>query len=415
MKLSKLAAGLAAAGVVATLGACSTDSSASSDTQTLKLWMPPYTSSDVSDEDEWDTILADFEEENDVDVEVTIVPWESYEEKILTGMSSGEGPDVTLMWASMMGDYMASGAITSLDDYIADEDTSDYLYLDKGVFDGQQWAVPFMVGGARVMFYNQDLLTQAGVTEVPTTWDEFLDACAKLKAAGITAVIQTWGDTSGSLNDTFMPLLWQADGDLLNDDNTATAWDSDAGVEAATFINTLATEGYLPANSLSLTAEQGVDMFTSGEAAFFVQVDSTVGYLDDVDFEWGWTDSLSNEQKAVWVAADALVMSSACEDKELCMDLISYMSAAPQAEQFHEFASYPPINESEAWTTDEEFQSVYADAEIQYSVPGAPGEGTALESLWENLQQMVAGDKTPEEAMADSAAAGDQAISEASE
>lgn len=34
-------------------------------------------------------------------------------------------------------------------------------------------------------FYNKDLFDQAGITSVPTTWDEFLDTCQKLKDAGI--------------------------------------------------------------------------------------------------------------------------------------------------------------------------------------------------------------------------------------
>ena len=35
-------------------------------------------------------------------------------------------------------------------------------------------------------FYNKDLFDQAGIAGVPTTWDEFLDTCQKLKDAGIT-------------------------------------------------------------------------------------------------------------------------------------------------------------------------------------------------------------------------------------
>ena len=36
------------------------------------------------------------------------------------------------------------------------------------------------------VFYNQDLFDKAGIEAVPTTWDEFLAVCEKLKAAGIT-------------------------------------------------------------------------------------------------------------------------------------------------------------------------------------------------------------------------------------
>ena len=38
------------------------------------------------------------------------------------------------------------------------------------------------------MFYRKDLFEKAGITGEPKTWDEFLDACKKLKAAGIAPI-----------------------------------------------------------------------------------------------------------------------------------------------------------------------------------------------------------------------------------
>jgi raffinose/stachyose/melibiose transport system substrate-binding protein len=41
---------------------------------------------------------------------------------------------------------------------------------------------------AFVTMYNKDLFRQAGITGVPKTWDEMLDVCAKLKAAGVAGI-----------------------------------------------------------------------------------------------------------------------------------------------------------------------------------------------------------------------------------
>ncbi len=38
---------------------------------------------------------------------------------------------------------------------------------------------------ANSWYYNKDLFTQAGITDLPTTWSEFTAVCQKLKAAGI--------------------------------------------------------------------------------------------------------------------------------------------------------------------------------------------------------------------------------------
>lgn len=39
-------------------------------------------------------------------------------------------------------------------------------------------------------WYNKALFEQAGITDTPKTWDEFLDACQKLKDAGIVPIVQ---------------------------------------------------------------------------------------------------------------------------------------------------------------------------------------------------------------------------------
>ena len=44
------------------------------------------------------------------------------------------------------------------------------------------------------ILYNVTIYNKLGLT-VPTTWDEFMANSAKIKAAGVAPVIQTYGDT----------------------------------------------------------------------------------------------------------------------------------------------------------------------------------------------------------------------------
>lgn len=53
--------------------------------------------------------------------------------------------------------------------------------IDTG--DGKAYTFPIATGISG-MIYNKALFADAGIAEVPTTWDELLDACAKLQAAG---------------------------------------------------------------------------------------------------------------------------------------------------------------------------------------------------------------------------------------
>ena len=84
-----------------------------------------------------------------------LIPWSNYEEKYLTGISSGQGRDVGYMYMEMINDYIESESIEPFDAYLTDEEKENFYYLDKGVINGKQYAMPIVVGSARVMFYNQ--------------------------------------------------------------------------------------------------------------------------------------------------------------------------------------------------------------------------------------------------------------------
>ena len=59
-------------------------------------------------------------------------------------------------------------------------------YLDISVAnDGKYYALPIS-SNFMAVFYNVDIFEQAGITELPTTWDELIAICDKLVAAGIT-------------------------------------------------------------------------------------------------------------------------------------------------------------------------------------------------------------------------------------
>ena len=87
--------------------------------ETLNFWFPTFASADgeVSDEEFWTEALAPWEEENDCDVNIGIVPWDSYEEKYLSGTTSKDGPDVGYMYMEMFYDYIDNGVLTDIDGY----------------------------------------------------------------------------------------------------------------------------------------------------------------------------------------------------------------------------------------------------------------------------------------------------------
>lgn len=415
-QFKKLAAFGGAACLTFAVAGCA--SGGGSNASELEIWLPTTFADATSNEEKtaWEEILAPFEEEHDVSVNVTLIPWESYEEKYLTGVSSGEGPAVGYMYTEMMGDYVSNGALAPFDEYLSDETKDESLFLEQGQVDGKQYAMPFAVGGMRVLYGNMDLLAQAGITEMPTTWDEFLEDSATLLAAGVTPVLQPWGAPDrGMLNQTFFPLLWQAGGEILNEDGTKTAFNSPEGVNAANFLKTLIDTGAMPSSVSGLNADDARAVFKDGGSAFAFESDGQYSDLQEGGFELAFVPALEDERKMTFVASDSLVMLESCADKALCTQLVEFMLDGPQMEKFHsEIVAFPPVATDEKPNTDSPFAEAYQEmSDNLRSLPIAAGGAAVYNSLYQNLQQMILGQKTPEQALADAAAAGDAALAKA--
>ncbi|MDR0718256.1 MAG: extracellular solute-binding protein [Treponema sp.] len=69
----------------------------------------------------------------------------------------------------------------------ADVVNKTLMDLVKQLGNGSIRNIPYQPS-AFVTMYNKDLFQKAGITSLPKTWDEMLDACAKLKAIGVTGI-----------------------------------------------------------------------------------------------------------------------------------------------------------------------------------------------------------------------------------
>lgn len=382
---------------------------------TLELWLPgPQGNVGIQHELEfYQKLLEPFIEEHGVQVALSLTPWESYEEKYLTGVSSGTGPDVGYMYTEMMGDYVQAEAIVPLDEHLSQDARDRMLYLDEGTFDGRQYAVPYVVGNARGIWVNPALLDQVGIDELPSTWEEFTEAAAKVQRdLGVAGVVMAWGNQArGMMNESFFPFLWQAGGEIFTEDGSSTAFNSAAGIEAAAFLRGLLDAGAMPGTSSGLDGDDTEAMFLEGRAAFATGATGQMALFSEELEEVEFIDSLAQETRATFVANDALILTEKCPDKELGTALIEFLTAGENMERFHaEVRASPPVATDEEPDPDDPFKDTYAETDMLRGLPIMPQGNATYNALYENLQQLVMGRKTPEQALAHAAAAGDAAL-----
>lgn len=378
--------------------------------KTLNVWLPPL-SANQDDKEVWDKIMDPFEEEHGVTVNVEIVPWGNYEEKYLTGITSGEGPDVGYMYMEMITDFIDMGALEPLDGYLTDADKDNLLYLSNGIIRGKQYCLPIVVGNACVMCYNKDILAANGITDIPTTWEEFIEVCKQIKVDGqgnaVYPFIQRWGNPSiSALNTSFYPYVWQSGGQLFNEEGTAMTIDSEAGRAAVQFLYDLRfTHDILPDIVTSLSEEDCVSYFSEGKTAFVEMETTNTTSFDAAGIDWGFITSLTNETKGTFVASDSLVLLSSAQDKELAYKLIQHMLSGPSMTQYHASAQFAPIGKDEEYHDNPVFESVYAqDGDALHSLPAVKGSSKIYDTLYKNLQLMMMGEMQPEDVISETVA-----------
>lgn len=116
-------------------------------------------------------------------------------QKLVVAMSSNEAPDVIKISNSSVIQYQSNGLLENLQTYVDEEgfDTSVYSQqsLDANTLDGDLYALPLDAYTIQ-MFYNKDLLAEAGYSEPPKTMEEMYEmavAATKLDASGNIEVL----------------------------------------------------------------------------------------------------------------------------------------------------------------------------------------------------------------------------------
>ena len=410
MKRRVVAALLVTGMMACLLSGCGSKDSGSGDSgsggsgkgEKLNLWMPTFASADgeITDEEFWTEKVKKFGEENDCEVSVEIVPWDSYEEKYLTGTTSDNGPDVGYMYMEMFYDYIDMGALVDVDQYFSNDEKENYIYYNLGNIQGGQYALPVVVGNPRILAANMDILKEVGIDKAPTTWDELVSTCeaVKEKKPEVAPLIQDWGSPHyGSLNDIFWPYFWSAGGEIVDKDGNLTI-DTEAGLEATEFLQGLREDGILPDSCTS--NDDTVEAFKNGSGALVMIASSNLLKCDGVN--WDFVPVLKGPKDAqTFVAADSLVMFEKCKNKDLAAKLMKYITSAEVMSDFHKRVSeQPPITQDEDYTGDERYANLFTDyADNFQSLPVFKGASSMYDTLFKNLQSMMLGEMTAEEVL----------------
>ncbi|GGD91602.1 putative ABC transporter extracellular-binding protein YurO [Paenibacillus nasutitermitis] len=319
--------------------------------------------------------VADFKAANpQVEVEVKFNGRDLFK-LIKPALDGGEQVDI---WE---GDPSGGGGLATLKEHVFKLDdllSENALGMDKSVKDSIQpslmtWvntlssSVGLEEGGyaipqqpyAVLFFYNKEVYEKAGVTAVPTTWEEFLGVCEMIKKSGVAPI--TFDDAYrdlfiGGYLSSAMGSDWV---DQLVKDKTGEMWNDPIVHQFANDIVMMREKGYFSekiAGSKYPAAQQ--DLVLGQSATYLngtwlpIEVSNTAG----PDFKWGSFQfpNVSNGngkggQQGLTFGSQGILMNKNSKNIPAAFELVKYLVSKKAQEGMVKEALAIPATIDTAW------------------------------------------------------------------
>lgn len=423
---------VAAAAVVTALAGCGSGSSGGGSLDTsAKVTIQVWTGQADVAEKIIENLAAEFQKLHP-NVTVDVSPGASSTDQLLQKISAGfagdQYPDVSYAFGSWAGQLESSGR--TLD--ISDEIKKPAVKWDEFTAAARGTAQPSgkkVIGFPAVvdnvgLLYNKTLFDKAGVA-YPTadwTWNDFRTAAKKLTNSADH--IYGYGyAVSGSEATTweFWPHLWQNGGTILNADGTQAEFASKAGVDALTFLRSMAVDDksvYLDQTDTKigpLFDSNRIAMITSGPWELsslktagtkfgVVPLPGTAGDHQTVSGPdiWALFDH-KDANRAYWATQFAEWFTSAAQDERFNVALgnLPLRSSEAGSEAVKkEAAEYPGYD-----------AFVANSANVKNTRPATAGYAELSTVIGKAISQVLQGDGDPKTALEQAAQAADKSLS----
>ncbi len=343
---------------------------------------------------------------------------EEWKAKILTDFETGSEPDVLFFFTNADAEpFVTAGKVVSVDEIRAEY--PDYATNMKSSMmavasDGKQYSVPSS-GYWENMFVNKAVLADCGI-EVPGpdyTWDQFLSDCAVIKEAGYTPIACSLVEVPHY----WFEFLVMNNGTVENQLDVPASVDDAAGqkwVAALEDFKALYEAGFFPANTLTASDAETVELFNAGEAAFLIDGSWKVGYFtanaaDLNDFAISYVPAKGERSASEAIGGISMgyfITRKAWDDpakREAAVEFVSQLTSDEVLSTFVTTEVTALVNGASPAGLNVLQQSA-ADANASITaISGAVQDTITSEAkgdLFGNIQNVVTGKMSPEDAVA---------------
>lgn len=295
-------------------------------------------------------IVEAFNEANeDVKVTASFYDTDGIKDACKVAASSDSLPDMWFNWGGSLGQfYVDNGKTYDLTDYAEQNGWNDKFSagaLNLCTLSGQLCGYPTSYNVLGV-YYNKTIFEECGI-EVPTTFEEFEDACATLKEAGYVPMAAAGLNGWHVMRWVELLVEHYAGAELHDKMNSfEESWDNEAVVQALNKYKEWVDAGYFPDGFLTADPNDTIMSFGSGECAMDIQGQWYDGQLlqNELDLtNYGYFPFPSGEDNRMSAFAEMTQFNKNLTDEELeaCIRFTDFYYSDENVAEYGEYYNLP--------------------------------------------------------------------------
>jgi multiple sugar transport system substrate-binding protein len=361
-----------------------------------------------------ETLVDRFNEEQDkIEIEMEIMPWDVFFQKILPSLASDEGPDIAAMATEQIPQYAAKGVFAPLDE-LYDENILDTEALvgpavDATEFEGQHYGVP-MNFTTLLLYWNKDMFREAGLDpeQPPTTWEEWAEYAVKLtKDENGDGKPEQYGYAIADHETIPMwpILIWGNGGEIVAEDGSQAMLDDPATIEAVEYWSDLVVNQKI--SPVGLAGADADKLFLSKKAAMEVVGPwMTTGFEDaGIDFGLAMVPAGPEQQVTLGTSVAMVLNSKADADtKAAAYEFFKFWNSEESQIYWAVNSGFPPtrtdIDSSQLGENPYVGEFAKYAEQSKFYLPGIPNFTEVNTNNFEPaIQKILNGEGTPEEVL----------------
>ncbi|MGF6875554.1 ABC transporter substrate-binding protein [Paraburkholderia sp. MM5477-R1] len=281
-------------------------------------------------------------------IKIEEVNWDALQQKLQTDIMGGANSDLAIVATRWLLDFVHDDVAEPLDGHMDASFRDRFIgqILAPGEIKGKVYGLP-LAASTRALYYNKDLLAKAGYPNGPKTWNDVIDASKKLKAMHIAGFGLQGKEIETDVY--FYYGLWSYGGDVIGKDGKA-AFNSQAGVKAATLYKTMIDDGLTEPGVTGYNREGVQNLFKQGRVAMVISLPFLSKQIakEVPNLKYGIGPIPMGTTQATYAVTDSIMMFKNSKVKKSAWKFLDFLFTKSPRVEFSKTEGFLPTTKAEA-------------------------------------------------------------------